>query len=57
LTSGNEIIVPAKAEAARFDEALRPIRDDWLKEMAGLGLPGKDVLEFTLKAMDKHKGP
>jgi TRAP-type C4-dicarboxylate transport system substrate-binding protein len=56
LDSGNKIIVPTKAEAARFDTALRPIRDDWLKEMAGLGLPGKDALEFVLQSMDKHKG-
>jgi TRAP-type C4-dicarboxylate transport system substrate-binding protein len=56
LSSGNEIVVPTKAEAARFDAALQPIRDDWVKEVAALGLPGNDVLAFVLKAMDKHKG-
>jgi TRAP-type C4-dicarboxylate transport system substrate-binding protein len=57
LSSGNEIIVPTKDEAARFDEALRPIRDEWVKEMMALGLPGKEVLEFVLEAMDRNKGP
>jgi TRAP-type C4-dicarboxylate transport system substrate-binding protein len=56
LASGNEIIVPTTAEAARFDEALQPTREEWVKEMAGLGLPGKDVLEFVLKAMEKYQG-
>jgi TRAP-type C4-dicarboxylate transport system substrate-binding protein len=56
LSSGNEILVPTKAEAARFDQALSPIRDDWVKEMATLGLPGKEALEFVLAAMDKYKG-
>ncbi|HEY7548181.1 MAG TPA: TRAP transporter substrate-binding protein [Hyphomicrobiaceae bacterium] len=56
LASGNEIIVPTTAEAARFDEALRPTRDDWVKETEALGLPGKNVLEFVLKAMEKYQG-
>jgi TRAP-type C4-dicarboxylate transport system substrate-binding protein len=56
LTSGNQIIVPTKAEAARFDEALRPTRDEWVNEMASRGLPGKEVLELVLKAMDKYQG-
>jgi TRAP-type C4-dicarboxylate transport system substrate-binding protein len=55
LAAGNEILVPTMAEAARFDEVLRPTRDDWVKEVTALGLPGKDGLEFALKAMDKYK--
>lgn len=55
LGLGNKIIVPTKAEAARFDAALRPIRDDWLKEMEGKGLPGKEVLQFVTGALEKYK--
>jgi TRAP-type C4-dicarboxylate transport system substrate-binding protein len=56
LSSGNQILMPTKAEAARFDDVLRPIRDDWVKEVTALGLPGREALEFVLKAMDKYKG-
>jgi TRAP-type transport system periplasmic protein len=55
LGRGNKIIVPTKAEAARFDAALQPIREDWLKEMEGKGLPGKEVLQFVTAAMDKYQ--
>lgn len=55
VSSGNEIFVPSPEEAARFDKALEPIRNEWVNEMSSLGLPGKEALEFTLQAMNKYK--
>lgn len=55
IDSGNKIITPTDADKARFDEALTPIRDEWVKEVEGKGLPGKEVLEFVETSMKKHK--
>lgn len=55
LDEGDKIIVPTDAEKARFDKALSPIKDDWVKEVEGLGLPGKEVLDYVLKSMQQHK--
>jgi len=43
LGLGNKIIVPTKGEAARFDAALQPIRDEWLKNVPG----GEAVYKFV----------
>ncbi len=55
LDSGDEIITPTDEEKARFDQALAPIKDDWVKEVEGKGLPGQEVLEFVLQSMQDHQ--
>lgn len=55
MDAGNEVITPTAAQKAEFDEALRPIADDWVKEVEAKGLPGEEVLDFVLQSMQQHQ--
>jgi len=56
LKLGNKIIPLSKEEDARWAKAVRPILDDYVKNMNEKGLPGAEVLKFyldTIAAMQK----
>lgn len=51
LAQGGEIIVLPPSERERWEEAVRGVRSEWIQEMADLGLPGKEVLEYIESAL------
>jgi TRAP-type C4-dicarboxylate transport system substrate-binding protein len=48
LELGNKIVPLSKEEDARWAKAVRPILDDYVKNMGDKGLPGAEVLKFYL---------
>ncbi|MGA2463162.1 MAG: TRAP transporter substrate-binding protein [Thermodesulfobacteriota bacterium] len=53
LKRGNQIISLSKEEDERWAKAVRPLLDDYLKDMKGKGLPGDDALKFCLNQLKK----
>ncbi|WP_338668089.1 TRAP transporter substrate-binding protein [Pseudodesulfovibrio methanolicus] len=47
LDQGGEIVQLSPEESAAWAEAARPVLDDYVAEVAGKGLDGKAILEFT----------
>jgi TRAP-type C4-dicarboxylate transport system substrate-binding protein len=56
LKRGNQFITLSKEEDARWFNAVQPILDEWVKEVEGKGLPGKQTLEFCLKRLKELQG-
>lgn len=50
---GLEIIQLDEAEAARWDEALEPLIDDWLAQAEEAGLPGEEFLDRMIELRDE----
>jgi TRAP-type C4-dicarboxylate transport system substrate-binding protein len=48
LQKGGKVVVLSKQEDARWAERLRPILDDYVKDMKSKGLPGEEALKFCL---------
>lgn len=46
LANNGEIIPFVPSERERWEQAVRSVRSEWIQEMADLGLPGKEVLEY-----------
>jgi hypothetical protein len=56
LTKGMKFIPLSKQEEVRWNERVRPILDDYMKEMKAKNLPGEEALKFAqdyLKANQK----
>ena len=49
-----EILTLSDEEQARWIELVEPVQEDFLKEMAALGLDGAEALEVAKKLSDKY---
>jgi TRAP-type transport system periplasmic protein len=52
---GNRMISLAPVEAAKWEKALKPLLDDYLKDSASKGLPGKEALKEVENLIKKYK--
>jgi TRAP-type C4-dicarboxylate transport system substrate-binding protein len=53
LKSGNKIIPLSKEENEKWIKAVRPLLDDYVKNMKDKGLPGEEALKFCLDQLKK----
>ncbi len=51
---GHQFIHPDEKEAARWDAAVKPMFDEYLKNTESKGLPGKAALEYRQQLMEKY---
>lgn len=49
IKAGNEIYTPPPEELKRWKRAVEPVWDEWVTKMGAKGLPGRKVLDETLK--------
>jgi hypothetical protein len=52
LNSGGEIIGVGEDEQARWKEAVAPIIDEYIKEKSAMGLPAKEIVDFTRATLE-----
>ena len=52
---GNKIIPLAAAEAAKWENALKPLLDDYVKDSTSKGLPGKEAVKEVESLIKKYK--
>jgi hypothetical protein len=50
---GNQIISLSKEENERFAKTVRPILDEYVKNMKEKGLPGEEALKFCMDRLTK----
>jgi hypothetical protein len=50
---GNKITTLSTDENRRWEKALKPLYDEYIKSMKDKGLPGDEVLRFFLEEIDK----
>jgi TRAP-type C4-dicarboxylate transport system substrate-binding protein len=55
IQRGGKIIVLSKEEDARWAKLLRPILDEYLKNMKAKGLPGEEALKFCTEYLKTHE--
>jgi len=55
IEKGGKVIVLPKAEADRWARAVRPVLDDYLKDMKSKGLPGDEALKFCVDYLKTHQ--
>jgi TRAP-type C4-dicarboxylate transport system substrate-binding protein len=55
IEKGGKVIVLPKAEADRWAQAVRPVLDDYLKDMKSKGLPGDEALKFCVDYLKTHQ--
>lgn len=55
LSRGNKIISLSPEESLRWEKAVRPILDEYKKNMQDKGLPGQEVLSFYLQTIYKYQ--
>lgn len=55
LRKGGKAIVLSKEENARWAERLRPILDDYVKDMKSKGLPGDEALKFCVNYLKTYQ--
>ena len=55
VQKGGKAIVLSKEENARWSERLRPILDDYVKDMKSKGLPGDEALKFCVDFLKTHQ--
>ena len=55
IARGNKIISLSQDEDTKWQKAVKPILDEYKKNMQGKGLPGQDVLSFYLQAIYKYQ--
>ena len=53
LKLGNKIISISKEENEKWVKAVRPLLDDYVKNMKDKGLPGEEVLKFYMDQLKK----
>ncbi len=51
---GNKIIALSKEEDARWAAAVKPILDEYVKNMKAKGLPGEEALKFCIDYLKTH---
>jgi len=54
IQKGGKVVILSKEEDARWAERLRPILDDYVKDMKSKGLPGEEALRFCVDYLKKH---
>jgi TRAP-type C4-dicarboxylate transport system substrate-binding protein len=52
LSIGNDILGLDKKEAAKWQKAVAPVIDSYIADMNKKGFNGKEIVEFTQKALD-----
>ena len=55
IQRGGKIIMLSKEENTRWADRLRPILDDYVKEMKSKGLPGDEALRFCIEYLKTHQ--
>ena len=55
IQKGGKVIVLSKEENARWADRLRPILDDYVKDMKAKGLPGEEALKFCVDYLKAHQ--
>ena len=55
IARGNKIISLSQDEDTKWQKAVKPILDEYKKNMQGKGLPGQDVLSFYLQTIYKYQ--
>jgi len=55
IARGNKIISLSADENRRWENAVKPILDEYKKNLQGKGLPGQDVLSFYFQAIYKYQ--
>jgi len=55
IARGNKIISLSQDEDVKWQKAVKPILDEYKKNMKDKGLPGEDVLSFYFQAMYKYQ--
>lgn len=55
LQKGGKVVVLSKEENARWTEKLRPILDDYAKDMKSKGLPGDEALKFCVNYLKTYQ--
>ena len=55
LNQGGRIIGIDKKEAARWEKAVAPINNDYIKALNEKGFNGKEIVEFTVKTLNSLK--
>ena len=55
LKLGNKITTLSVDENRRWEQALKPLYDDYVKSMKDKGLPGEEVLRFVLEQIYKFQ--
>ena len=52
LNRGNQIIGLDAKEAAKWKKAVAPIIDEYVKKTSAKGLPGREIVDFTIKTLN-----
>lgn len=55
IQKGGKIITLSKEENGRWSQRLRPILDDYVKEMKAKGIPGDEALKFSVDYLKTHQ--
>ena len=55
IQRGGKIIMLSKEENTRWADRLRPILDNYVKEMKSKGLPGDEALRFCIEYLKTHQ--
>jgi TRAP-type C4-dicarboxylate transport system substrate-binding protein len=55
IARGNKIISLSPDENRRWEKAVKPILDEYKKNMQGKGLPGEEALSFYLQTIYKYQ--
>lgn len=51
---GHQFIFLSPQEATRWEKAVTPLYDEYIKDMASKGLPGKEAIEYRKQLIDKY---
>lgn len=55
LSRGHTFISISKEEEGRWKEAVKPILEDYIKQMQAKGLPGKEAVDEVIRLVEKYK--
>jgi TRAP-type transport system periplasmic protein len=55
IQKGGKVIVLSKAENDRWAERVRPVLDDYVRDMKSKGLPGDEALKFCIDYLKTHQ--
>ncbi len=53
LNRGSQIIGLDAKEAARWKKAVAPIIEEYVKKTDGKGLPGREIVDFTIQTLNR----
>jgi len=55
IQKGGKIITLSKEEDTRWKDRLRPLLDEYVKDMKSKGLPGEEALKFCIEYLKTHQ--